>query len=107
MFHLYACRLVRALTLTRHTLKNTLISLRISPLRIALNLEQISNLHERPVQLFSRHPLAILGALFVIAYASVFLMFSREGHPKTILTGIDDKALHIDVNLLNVDLGKR
>ena len=53
---------------------------------------------------FSRHPLAILSALFVIAYASVFLMFSREGHPKTILTGIDDKALHIDVNLLNVDL---
>ena len=54
--------------------------------------------------LFSRHPLIILSALFVIAYASVFLMFSREGHPKTQLIGIDEKALHIDVNLLNVDL---
>ena len=54
--------------------------------------------------LFSRHPLVILGALFVIAYAAVFLMFSREGHPKTQLIGIDENALHIDVNLLNVDL---
>lgn len=54
--------------------------------------------------LFSRHPLIILGALFVIAYASVFLMFATEGHPKTQLVGIDEKALHIDVNLLNVDL---
>ena len=33
--------------------------------------------------LFSRHPLLILSALFVIAYASVFFMFAVEGHPKT------------------------
>ena len=32
------------------------------------------------------------------------MMFMKEGHPKTIITGVDNNALHFDVQLLNVDL---
>ena len=54
--------------------------------------------------LFSRHPLVILAGLFVAAYVGVFAMFTTEGHPKTVLSGVDAAAIHIDVHLLNVDL---
>ena len=54
--------------------------------------------------LFSRHPLIILATLIVIAYAGVVTMFTNEGHPKMVLTGVDPAAVHIDVHLLNVDL---
>ena len=53
---------------------------------------------------FSRHPLLILSTLFVIAYVAVFAMFSSEGRPKTLLSGVDEHAVHIQVHLLNVDL---
>lgn len=58
----------------------------------------------RPPGLFSKHPLLILTALFLCAYVGVFAMFAGEGHPKTVVTGIDTKAIHFDVHLLNVDL---
>lgn len=54
--------------------------------------------------LFSRHPLRILFALFVVLYCSVLALFTTEGHPKTVVTGIDARAPHFDVHLLNVDL---
>ena len=54
--------------------------------------------------LFSRHPLVILAGLFVAAYVGVFAMFTTEGHPKTVLSGVDAAAIHIDLHLLNVDL---
>ncbi len=56
--------------------------------------------------LFSRHPLIILSCAFLILYVSVFVMFTKEGHPKTVMTGIDKSAPHFEVHLLNVDLAR-
>lgn len=53
--------------------------------------------------LFSKHPLVILVSAFIVAYIAVFAMFNSEGRPKTIVTGVDDKAVHIDVHMLNID----
>lgn len=54
--------------------------------------------------LFTRHTLLILFTIFVTLYSSVLVMFTREGHPKTVMTGIDGNAPHFEVHLLNVDL---
>ena len=56
------------------------------------------------LSLFSRHPLIIIFCAFILFYVSVFVMFTREGHSKTIMIGIDKNAPHFDVHLLNVDL---
>ncbi len=56
--------------------------------------------------LFSKHPLLVLFSLFLLLYISVFVMFTREGHPKTVMNGIENDALHFDVHLLNVDLAR-
>ena len=58
---------------------------------------------DRQSTFFSKHPLMVLGLLFVVAYAAVLIMFTREGHPKMVLSGVDEHAAHLDVHLLNVD----
>lgn len=54
--------------------------------------------------IFSKHPLLLLLALFLLLYITVFVLFTREGHPKTTISGVDNNALHFNVHLLSVDL---